>query len=79
MFRLDGEVFLLGTAIAAPLNATVEINKNCDDLPLISAGWNPRAAAGSSRTAAPIANSSVEASTSASGAYVCFRPIADIS
>jgi len=30
MFRFDGEVFLLGTAIAAPLN----INKNCDDLHL---------------------------------------------
>jgi hypothetical protein len=30
MFRLDGEVFLLGTAIAAP--STHEINKNGDDL-----------------------------------------------
>jgi hypothetical protein len=28
MFRFDGEVFLFGTAIAAPL----KINKNCDDL-----------------------------------------------
>jgi hypothetical protein len=28
MFRLDGDVFLFGTAIAAPLIQ----NKNCDDL-----------------------------------------------
>jgi hypothetical protein len=34
MFRFDGEVFLLGTAIAAPSHAN---NKNCDDLRLISA------------------------------------------
>jgi hypothetical protein len=54
MFRFDGEVFLLGTAIAAP-STQVCINKNCDDLRLISAGMNPRAAAGSSRTAARIA------------------------
>jgi hypothetical protein len=46
MFRLDGEVFLLGTAIPAPSNS----NKNCDDLRLVSAGC-PAAAAGSSRTA----------------------------
>ena len=34
MFRLDGEVFLLGTAIPAPLKS----NKNCDDLRLVLAG-----------------------------------------
>jgi hypothetical protein len=36
MFRFDGEVFLLGTAIAAP--STQVINKNGDDLRLISRG-----------------------------------------
>jgi hypothetical protein len=40
MFRFDGEVFLLGTAIAAP--STHDINKNGDDLRLISAGLPPR-------------------------------------
>jgi hypothetical protein len=40
MFRFDGEVFLFGTAIAAPSNQ--DINKNCDDLRLISAGLPPR-------------------------------------
>ena len=34
MFRLDGEVFLLGTAIPAPSKS----NKNCDDLRLVLAG-----------------------------------------
>jgi hypothetical protein len=34
MFRFDGDVFLLGTAIAAPLTQ----NKNCDDLRPFSAG-----------------------------------------
>jgi hypothetical protein len=38
MFRFDGEVFLLGTAIAAPSKASRCNNKNCDDLRLISAG-----------------------------------------
>jgi hypothetical protein len=33
MFRFDGEVFLFGTAIAAPYSN--DINKNCDDLRLI--------------------------------------------
>jgi hypothetical protein len=37
MFRLDGEVFLLGTAIPAPSIS----NKNCDDLRLVQAG-SPR-------------------------------------
>ena len=37
MFRLEGEVFLLGTAIPAPSNN----NKNCDDLRLVQAG-SPR-------------------------------------
>jgi hypothetical protein len=40
MFRFDGEVFLLGTAIAAPLNSSSVINKNCDDLRLVSAGYS---------------------------------------
>jgi hypothetical protein len=62
MFRLDGEVFLLGTAIAAP-STQVCINKNCDDLRLISAGENPLVAAGSSRTAAPIAEAADVASS----------------
>jgi hypothetical protein len=34
MFRFEGEVFLFGTAIAAPLKST----KNRDDQRLISAG-----------------------------------------
>jgi hypothetical protein len=38
MLRFDGEVFLLGTAIAAPLKT----NKNCDDLRHVSAGQAPR-------------------------------------
>jgi len=38
MLRFDGEVFLFGTAIAAPLKR----NKNCDDLCLVSAGQAPR-------------------------------------
>jgi hypothetical protein len=61
MFRLDGEVFLLGTAIAAP-STQVCINKNGDDLRLIG-GADPAAAAGSSRTAAPIAKLRSSAST----------------
>jgi hypothetical protein len=40
---------------------TFDINKNGDDLRLVSAGC-PAAAAGSSRTAAPIANKGAEAS-----------------
>jgi hypothetical protein len=44
MFRFDGEVFLLGTAIPAP-STQVCINKNCDDLRLISSGYAPAAAA----------------------------------
>jgi hypothetical protein len=33
MFRLDGEVFLLGTAIAAPsIGQSGSFNKNGDDL-----------------------------------------------
>jgi hypothetical protein len=46
MFRLDGEVFLLGTAISAPSIS----NKNGDDLRLFLAG-SPAAAAGSSQSA----------------------------
>jgi hypothetical protein len=38
MFRLDGEVFLLGTAIAAPYSVR-ETNKNCDDLRLFTVGF----------------------------------------
>jgi hypothetical protein len=38
MLRFDGEVFLFGTAIAAPLKR----NKNCDDLRHVSAGRTPR-------------------------------------
>ena len=38
MLRFDGEVFLFGTAIAAPLIR----NKNCDDLRHVSAGQAPR-------------------------------------
>jgi len=34
MFRFDGDVFLLGTAIPAHLQS----NKNCDDLRLLSTG-----------------------------------------
>jgi hypothetical protein len=84
MFRFDGEVFLLGTAIAAPLNAsrtTIKIATICAS----SQRDNPRAAAGSSRTAAPIAARAPSASAPASASIsperpdVCFRPIADIS
>jgi hypothetical protein len=38
MFRFDGEVFLLGTAIAAPLTQ----NKNCDDSAPTLSGIAPR-------------------------------------
>ena len=41
MFRFDGEVFLLGTAIPAPSTD----NKNCDDLRLVLAG-RPRGGGG---------------------------------
>jgi hypothetical protein len=34
MLRFDGDVFLLGTAMTAPLTT----NKNCDDLRHVSAG-----------------------------------------
>jgi hypothetical protein len=83
MFRFDGEVFLLGTAIAAPLNAsrtTIKIATICAS----SQRDNPRAAAGSSRTAAPIATGAPSASAPASASISperpndCFRPIADI-
>jgi hypothetical protein len=54
MFRFDGEVFLLGTAIAAPsteIETTIKIATICAS----SQRDNPQAAAGSSRTGAPIA------------------------
>jgi hypothetical protein len=73
MFRLDGEVFLLGTAISAPSNS----NKNCDDLRLFSAGY-PAAAAGSSRTARSYSEVRRECKAVGQSVYVCFRPIADI-
>jgi hypothetical protein len=51
MLRFEGDVFLLGTAIAAPL-ASIKIATICAN----SQRDHPAAAAGSSRTAAPIAN-----------------------
>src|SRR6476646_9994048 len=52
MLRLDGEVFLLGTAIAAPYECKSDNNKNCDDLRLISAGSLWRMPAGGGRIVA---------------------------
>src|SRR5207244_9484645 len=60
MFRFDGEVFLLGTAIAAPSKAigtTIKIATICASSQRVA----PQAAAGSSRTAAPIAERAVVA------------------
>src|SRR5690242_12751471 len=54
MFRLDGEVFLFGTAIAAPLKS-IKIATICANSQQGPLGDSPQAAAGSSRTAAPIA------------------------
>ena len=51
MFRLDGEVFLLGTAIPAPSKFS---NKNCDDLRLLG-GANPRRRPDHREPGAPIA------------------------
>src|SRR6476661_3368503 len=68
MLRFDGEVFLLGTAIAAPLNAwstTIKIATICASSQQGPFGGSPQAAAGSSRTAAPIARGAASARRSA--------------
>src|SRR5690348_4803634 len=66
MFRFDGEVFLLGTAIAAPSTqlASIKIATICAS----SYAGKPAAAAGSSRTAAPIADKREVASQAAASA-----------
>jgi hypothetical protein len=52
MLRFEGEVFLLGTAIPAPAQTTTI---KIATIFAYSRQENPTAAAGSSRTAAPIA------------------------
>jgi hypothetical protein len=57
--------FSLGDSHCGTFKCNSDNNKNCDDLRLISAGENPRVAAGSSRTAAPIADGAESASRGA--------------